>query len=165
MSNEYSDYGPTQRLGSSGIREPCVRALAAILTSAYRPEKITAVFHPERHGNASVLFLVWNWFYPNITIIPDGFGTHGGEGCSGFSDALGLIRFYNVPLTQTWMYEEDTFRALALGTLTEEVFDEVCEDVEYGWDTFPVSSVWKTTKDGKQLLEVGRWRKIYLPQH
>lgn len=163
MSDEYLDYGTAQRLGESGITLPCIKAMAAILTSAYRPEKITAVIHPEKNGHESVLFLVWKWFCQNITVIPDGFGTHGGEGGRGLSDVLGLIKYYNVPLLEVWMYDEKMFDKLAQGELTEEIFEEIQEGSAYNWSFYDVSSVQKVIKDKQKLLEVGRLIRIPLP--
>ena len=98
MSEEYDYYASTQFLGKHGVTLKCLQAMAAILLGPYRPEKITAVMCS---GNTRVLFLVWEWFYPGITIISDGFGTHGGEGGDGLSAALGLIKHYQVPLLPT----------------------------------------------------------------
>jgi hypothetical protein len=154
---DYSDYMPALRLGRGSVTWPCVLAMATILTSALRPEKITAVFGATRgYEHESVLFLVWDWLPMEVVIIPDGFGTHGGEGGSGLSKVIGLIKFYNVPLQQVWMYDEEAFRELANGNLTEEVFDEAQEAPEYNWDFYPVRKVREVKKGKQRFLEVLR---------
>ncbi len=160
---EYLYYSSsTQYLGKSGITEPCMMAMAAILTSAFRPEKITAVIgswweEPDGYRSSEpVLFLVWDWFYPTMTIIPDGFGTHSGEGGSGLSAVLGLIKFYGIPLLQTWVYDKQAFRELAEGTLTEAMFEALQEAQDYNWKFFPVSVVRKVKRGKHQVLEVYR---------
>lgn len=151
----------TQYLGKSGITEPCMMAIAAILTGAFRPEKMTAVIggwkEPGGYSSSEpVLFLVWDWFYPNLTIIPDGFGTHSGEGGSGLSAVLGLIKFYDIPLLQTWVYDHQAFRELAQGTLTEAMFEELQLARAYNWQFHPVSAVRKVKRGKHQFLEVQR---------
>lgn len=156
MSEEYLDYGSIQYIGKSGVTRSCVRAMVTLLTSTYRPEKIIAVISPTDHfgSTKSVLFLVWNWFYPGITIIPDGFGTHGGEGGRGLSTVLGLIKFYKIPLLQVWIHDKAEFNKLAKGTLTEEMFSEIEEAYEYDWSFYPLPDV-NIIKRGKQhFLEV-----------
>lgn len=157
MSEVYDDYASTQYLGKSGITLSCLQAMAAILTSAFQPKKITVVIG--QFGNSSnmrVLFLVWDWFYPGITIISDGFGTHGGEGGAGLSTALGLIQFYNIPLLQVWIHDETAFDKLAHGTLTEEMFDKVQAAQSYNWKFYPVSAVHKVKRGNQHFLEVKR---------
>ena len=154
MSEEYLDYVPPQYLGKSGITLRCRLAMAAILTSAFKPEKITAVIGP-RKGSSRVLFLVWNWIYSEVTIIADGFGTHGGEGGAGLSAVLGLIKFYKIPLFQARLDNQELFQELAEGHLTEEIFDAVVADEQaYNWKFYYVSEVKKEKKDNKQVLEV-----------
>ena len=151
---DYQLYGYPRRLGDSGITLPCMRAMAAILTSAFRPEKITAVI-ASKGEHESVLFLVWDWFAPGLTIVPDGFGTHGGEGGSGLSSVLGLIKFYRIRLRQVWLGDSKAFQALALGELPEDVFKEIVEDeIDYNWGFYPVSEVEKVRREGKQILIV-----------
>lgn len=157
MSEEYIYYTSTQHLGKSGVTQSCMQAMAAVLTSAFRPEKITAVIG--QFGNSSdesVLFLVWEWFYPGITIISDGFGTHGGEGGTGLSTVLGLIKFYNIPLLQVWIHDERAFDELAHGTLTEEMFDEVQAAQDYNWKFYPLPAVQKVQRGKQHFLEVKR---------
>ena len=155
MNEEYDDYSSPQRLGKSGITLPCTYAMAAVLTSAYIPKKVIAVigsFH-EIHSER-VLFLIWDWFYPGITIIPDGFGTHGGEGGAGLSTVLGLLKFYKTPLLQTRVYEKEAFRELADGTLTEEMFAQIQTATPYDWNFYWVAQVQKVRNGTSSVLEV-----------
>jgi hypothetical protein len=99
---EYDDYISTpQLLGQTGITMNCVQAMAAILTSSFKPTRITLVSHPESGHLGprtfdSVLFVIWEWINQStFTVVPDGFGTHGGEGGAGLSSVLGLIRYYH----------------------------------------------------------------------
>src|SRR5262245_33239104 len=108
----YDYYAPVSKLGMRGITEPCTRAMMAILTSALRPTKITAVIEGWEQQPA-VLFLIWDWPI-GLTIVPDGFGTHGGEAGGGLSDVLGLIRYFTVPLDRV-IVEKDVFEELAEG--------------------------------------------------
>lgn len=155
MDEYYGDYESPQRLGKSGITQPCTYAMAAVLTSAYKPEKVIAVIGSfDEISSKRVLFLVWDWFYPGITIIPDGFGTHGGEGGAGLSTVLGLLKFYQTPLLQTWVYEKKAFRELADGTLTEEMFDQVQTATPYDWNFYPAAEVRKVRNGTSYMLEV-----------
>ncbi len=155
MDEYYDDYDSPQRLGKSGITLPCIYAMAAVLTSAYKPEKVIAVIGGfDRSSSESVLFLIWDWFYPGITIIPDGFGTHGGEGGAGLSTVLGLLKFYKTPLLQTWVYEKKAFRELADGILTEEMFDQVQIATPYDWSFYPAAEVRKVRNGTSYMLEV-----------
>lgn len=158
---EYLYYSESiQYLGKRGITRPCVMAMAAILTSAFQPKEITAVVGSWKErgsygGTEPVLFLVWDWYYPTITIIPDGFGTHSGEGGRGLSTVLGLIKYYKVPLRQLWVYEKQAFQELAEGRLSEAMFGELQHDVrDYHWNFHPVSSVRKVKRGTHQFLEV-----------
>ena len=157
MSEEYFRYSSTRYLGESGITHPCATAIAAILTSAFRPEKITAVIGDyDGYDHEAVLFLVWNWADQGLTIIPDGFGTHVGSGGAGLSAALGLIKFYELPLLEVWIRNKKAFRELAGGKLTEEMFDELQEAQDYNWDFYYVSEVKKVKRGKQQFLEVKR---------
>lgn len=160
MSEEYLYYASTQYLGKSGITHKCMLAMAAIVTSAFRPQKMTAVigqFGNPPHTRETVLFLVWDWLYPGITIISDGFSTHGGEGGAGLSTVLGLIKFYNIPLQQVRIHEKKAFDELADGTLTEEMFDTIQEEAQdYNWKFHPVSAVRKVKRGTHDFLEAKR---------
>ena len=74
---------------------------------------------------------------------------HGGEGGAGLSTVLGLIKFYNIPLLQTWIDDRETFQELAQGKLTEETFDKIQEAVAYDWNFYRVFEAQKV-KIGKQ---------------
>src|SRR5947199_5011118 len=123
MSEEYENYASLpQYLGKSGKTLPCQYAMAGILTSAFKPEKITAVLLRDPRGNSHrVLFLVWDWIDSEITIIPDGFGTSGVGGRAGLSVVLGLIKYYQIPLFQSQIDDKEMFQELAGGHLTEEI--------------------------------------------
>lgn len=154
MSEEYLDYASTQYLGRHGVTRKCVQAMAAILLGPYRPEKITAVIGSfDDSGNERVLFLVWDWGYPGITIVADGFGTHGGEGGRGLSTVLGLIKYYRVPLLEARVHDPLPFHELAQGTLTEEMFDTVQEaQRDYHWNFHQLPQVRKVRRSKDSFL-------------
>jgi Protein of unknown function (Hypoth_ymh) len=93
---------PIQYLGRSGTTQPCVEAMVTILTSPYRCREITVVFQEKQPGEDSyaVCFVVWDWLGCEITIVPDGFGTHNGTGGWGLEVVLSLIQFYQIPLKE-----------------------------------------------------------------
>lgn len=100
--------------------------------------------------------LEW-WFYPGITIVSDGFTTHGGEGRTGLSTVLGVIKFYQIPLLEVWIHDKRAFDELIRGTLTEEMFDEVQEGQKpYNWKFYPLPRVEKVRKGSQHSLEVRR---------
>lgn len=110
---------PIQYLGERGTTEPCVRAMVTILTSPYRCRAMTVLFchkRPEEDSYA-VCFVVWDWLDREITVVPDGFGTHQGIGGWGLALVLSLIRFYQVPLQEKWI-QADQFERIANGHLT-----------------------------------------------
>lgn len=155
MNEDYAFYAPAQYLGRRGNTRPCMLAMAAILTSAFSPSKITVVSNTARgYNHESVLFLVWDWAFPNLTIIPDGFGTHGGGGGAGLSRVLGLIKFYRIPLFHLRVFDQDMFSELADGKLTEEMFEEAQEAPSYNWAFYPVATVQKVKKGTRQSLEI-----------
>ena len=156
MNEEYGVYASPQYLGKRGKTEPCLLALAAILTGAFRPERMTAVIEVRDARHARVLFLAWDWFYPGLTIIADGFGTHDGEGGEGFSAALGLIRYYHIPLQQAWVHASDAFDELATGKLTAAMFGDLQEARDYRWDFYPVAAVRKGRSGERDVLEAMR---------
>jgi|GEM_PF-7096430 hypothetical protein len=110
----------------------------------------------DSYGNDGVLFLVWDWAGQGLTIIPDGFGTHGGEGGAGLATVLGLIKFYKIPLLQIRIQSKKAFKELTQGKLTEEVFEEVQEAQPSNWNFYRASEVQKVKKGKKQFLEV-KW--------
>src|SRR5437763_5053098 len=116
MSEEYQYYTSTQFLGKYGVTLFCMKAMATILLGPYRPEKITAVIGSfDDSPNKIVLFLVWEWFYPGIAIVSNGFGTHGGEGGAGLSTVLGLIKRFQIPFLEAWVDDPKAFDELAQG--------------------------------------------------
>jgi Protein of unknown function (Hypoth_ymh) len=110
---------PIQYLGRSGTTYPCVEAMVTILTSPYRCREITVVFQEQQPGEDShaVCFVVWDWLDCEITIVPDGFGTHAGTGGWGLAVVLSLIQFYQIPLKEKWV-EARQFERIASGHLT-----------------------------------------------
>ncbi len=107
---------PIQYLGRSGTTQPCVEAMVTILTSPYRCREITVVFQKQQPGEDShaVCFVVWDWLDCEITIVPDGFGTHNGTGGWGLEVVLSLIQFYQIPLKEKWV-EARQFKRIASG--------------------------------------------------
>ena len=159
---EYAAYAAcTQYLGRPGVTRKCVLGMAAILTSPFRPEKITMISLRQRgHSDDGVMFVVWNWLEePDITIIPDGFGTHGGEGGAGLSTVLALIRHYKIPLEHIIVTDKAAFDELAdEGELSERMFLALKRANPYNWKYYSVDVV-KVTKQGKEtFLEVDYWK-------
>jgi hypothetical protein len=159
---EYDGYAAcTQYLGKSGITRKCVLGLAAILVSTFRPEKITMISLRQRGQKSDgVMFVVWNWLEnPDITIIPDGFGTHGGEGGGGLSTVLALIQYYKIPLEHIIVTDETAFNELAEeGKLSERMFLALKRAKPYDWKYYRVESI-TITKQGKEtFLEVDYWK-------
>ena len=109
------DRGPLliQYLGKRGATYPCVRAMVTILTSPYSCREMTVVFRElaHREEDTDVCFVVWDWLSCEITIVPDGFGTHSGTGGWGLGVVLALIQFYQIPLKEKWV-EADQFDAI-----------------------------------------------------
>ncbi len=107
---------PIQYLGRSGTTQPCIEAMVTILTSPYRCREITVVFQQKQPGEDSyaVCFVVWDWLGCEITIVPDGFGTHAGTGGWGLEVVLSLILFYQIPLKEKWV-EARQFERIASG--------------------------------------------------
>jgi hypothetical protein len=67
-----------------------------------------------------------------------------------------LIKFYDIPLLQTWVYDHQAFRELAEGTLTEAMFEELQLARAYNWQFHPVSAVRKVKRGTHPFLEVQR---------
>jgi hypothetical protein len=159
---EYLGYASvTQYLGKSGVTRRCVLGMAAILTSPFRPEKITMIsLRQRRYDHDGVMFVVWNWLEESdITIISDGFGTHGGEGGAGLSTALGLIQFYSIPIEHVIVSDVALFRELAEeGELSERMFLALKMARPYNWSYYPVTPV-QVVREGKEtFLEVDYWK-------
>jgi len=90
--------------------------MVTILTSPYRCREITVVFQEQARGedHTAVCFVVWDWLGCEITIMPDGFGTHAGTGGWGLAVVLSLIQFYQIPLKEKWV-EARQFERIANG--------------------------------------------------
>jgi hypothetical protein len=125
---------PVQYLGVRGDTHSCVDAMMTILTGSHRCREITVVFcRPRPQPNPgrghhrvtyAVLFVVWDWLDCDITIVPDGFGTHHGTGGWGLAVVLDLIQFYRVPLSEKWV-DEERFDRIADGFPTERDVKEL----------------------------------------
>ena len=114
----------------------CVLGMVAILTSTFRPLKITMISFPQRgYNHDAVMFLVWDWIdKPDITIIPDGFGTHGGEGGAGLSTVLALIQYYKIPLEHITVTDEAAFNEInKRKKLSERMFLALKRAKPYDW--------------------------------
>lgn len=117
-----------QYLGKRGLTYPCVQAMATILTSPYPCGEITVVFQEQADGedHTAVCFVIWDWLYYGITIVPDGFGTHSGTGGWGLDVVLALIQFFQIPLKEKWV-EADQFERIASGYPTTRDYEQLHE--------------------------------------
>src|SRR5260370_38952719 len=90
--------------------------MVTMLTSPYWCREITVVFQKKQPGEGSyaVCFVIWDWLGCEMTIVPDGFGTHNGTGGWGLAVVLSLIQFYQIPLKEKWV-EADQFERIANG--------------------------------------------------
>lgn len=115
-----------QYLGKRGLTYPCVQAMATILTSPYPCGEITVVFQEQADGedHTAVCFVIWDWLYYGITIVPDGFGTHSGTGGWGLDVVLALIQFFQIPLKEKWV-EADQFERIASGYPTTRDYEQL----------------------------------------
>lgn len=109
---------PIQYLGVPGSTNECVHAMVTILTSPYPCQEITIVVeHVDGEDHEAVCFVVWGWLGQDVTIVPDGFGTHGGTGGWGLGLVLELMEFYRVTIKERWV-EPDMFERIASGQPT-----------------------------------------------
>ena len=117
-----------QYLGKRGLTYPCVQAMATILTSPYPCGEITVVFQEQADGedHTAVCFVIWDWLYYGMTIVPDGFGTHSGTGGWGLDVVLALIQFFQIPLKEKWV-EADQFERIASGHPTTSDYEQLHE--------------------------------------
>jgi hypothetical protein len=134
--------------------------MAAILTSIFRPQKITIVILLNAFRNDRVMFLVWDWPSESRgTIEPTGFGTHGGEGGAGLSSVLGLIRFYDIPINHAFTYDNDMYRAFSEeGILTPQMFDMLKATPPCNWNYYPTAEVRLVKNNHAPFLEVDYWK-------
>src|SRR6266566_996673 len=111
---------PIQYLGVRGVTQDCVDAMVTILTSLFRCRAITVLFCHKRpeEDTYAVCFIIWDWLGHEITIVPDGFGTHQGTGGWGLAVVLDLIEFYQISLLEKWV-DPDQFERIANGHPTD----------------------------------------------
>ena len=116
---------PVQYLGVPGSTHECVQAMVTILTSPFPCGGMTVLFcqeheqpHPQPQHYA-VSFVIWDWLGREVTIVPDGFGTHNGTGGWGLELVLELIQFYRVPLKEKWIRAVNQFERINSGYPTE----------------------------------------------
>lgn len=128
---------PIQYLGVSGATYPCVYAMITILTSPYPCRAITVLFCHKRPSEDSyaVCFIIWDWLDHEITIIPDGFGTHNGTGGWGLAVVLELIEFYQIPLQEKWV-DPNQFERIADGYLTADDLQQLHQP-DFGAPSWP----------------------------
>lgn len=136
----------------------------AILTSSFKPKRITLVSNPEfdhlgAHSFDHVLFVVWEWVnHSTFTVVPDGFGTHGGEGGAGLSSVLGLIRYYETPFYHAVIYDDKLFRHLAQGgEINEALFHIFKQAKPYNWGYDPPDTVQRIKRGRATYLAVDYW--------
>lgn len=109
-----------QYLGVRGNTRECVHAMVNILTSPYPCKEITIVVERRRgKDHEAVCFVIWGWLGQDVTIVPDGFGTHGGTGGWGLGLVLELIEFYRATLKEQWV-EPEMFERIAGGRPTNQ---------------------------------------------
>ncbi|SMC07883.1 Protein of unknown function (Hypoth_ymh) [Sulfobacillus thermosulfidooxidans DSM 9293] len=118
-----------QYLGSRGVTLPCLQAVVTILASPYRCRNATVIFEKRAPGqtHSAVCFAVWDWLDHPVTIIPDGFGTHGGTGGWGLAVALELFKFSKVPLAEYWA-SNIQFERVASGFPTVKDINDIQRD-------------------------------------
>lgn len=148
-------------LGTSGITMRCAKAMAAVLMGPFRPKKITMVSLRDHRDHDGVMFVAWDWpSCPDLVIIPDGFGTHGGEGGCGLSAVLGLIRFYGVPLEHVIVEDYNRGRGYTMfdemarkGKISKSMMRLLLSARAYNWRYYEVDTVRLVRKGGKTYIE------------
>ena len=161
---DFYSYASPSYLGETGITVPCIKAMVAILTSPFRPQKNTMVSLPFRQSIGSphdaVMFFVWDWPQEfNGTVIPDGFSTHGGEGGAGLATVLGLLRFCGVPLEHVVIHDKRMFEEFAKEwKLTPRMFAYLKSTYPYNWNYYNVNDVRQVKKGSHTFLEVDYWK-------
>jgi hypothetical protein len=137
-NNHVQPENHVQYLGVRGVTQHCVEAIVTILTSPYRCRAITVLFCeklPEEDSYA-VCFIIWDWLGHEITIVPDGFGTHNGSGGWGLSVVLALIQFYQIQLLEKWVHA-DQFERIANGYPTEQDCQQLHQP-DFGVPSWPL---------------------------
>lgn len=71
-----------------------------------------------KESHTAVCFVAWNWISSPVTIIPDGFGTHDGEGGWGLSLCLALIKSHGVRFDEV-IIPAASFYRIAKGRSTD----------------------------------------------
>jgi hypothetical protein len=158
-----------QYLGESGLTQPCLQAISAILNSGILPERATIVTYTTDTSSNRVqqrhLFLFWNWGYAPLIVIPSGFASgYSGEGPTGFALAICMIREKGIPINGTDV-NESVFNAIDKGKTIyadAQIFKDIkakSETCHWPWyDWVPESY--------ERALERGRlWYHSYLQSY
>ena len=151
----------TQYIGASGYTRPCLVAIDAILNSGWLPQKAIIV-STRPYGNNPTqnhLFLFIDWAHFPITVVPSGFASgYPGEGPSGFSLAICMIREKGIPIYGIDL-DDVNFERIDRGEVKysdDALFKHILlESEEYSWP-------WPgwTNEGHEQMLERGLlWRE------
>jgi len=170
MSNDpFKKRWLVQYLGESGLTQPCLQAISAILNSGILPEQATIVTYAADTSSNRVqqnhLFLFWNWGYAPLIVIPSGFASgYSGEGPSGFALAICMIREKGIPINGTAV-KEPVFNAIDKGKIIyadDQIFKDIKAESEtchwpwYDW----------VPEDYEEALKRGRlWYHPYLQSY
>jgi len=95
------------------------------------------VFQKKQPGEDSyaACFVIWDWLGCEMTIVPDGFGTHAGTGGWGLAGVLSLIQFYQIPLKEKWVKREQ-FERIASGHPTARDREQL-HHADFGAPSWP----------------------------
>jgi len=150
-----------QYLGESGLTQPCLQAICAILNSGILPERATVVTNPHNKH----LFLFWAWGFIPLIVIPSGFKSgYSGEGAKGFALAICLVREKSIPIDGVFI-EESIFDAIDKGKL-KYADDRIFKDIKIGsklcsWPWYD----W-VPEDYEETLKRGLlWHHVYLHRY
>lgn len=164
-----------QYLGESGLTQPCLQAINAILNSGILPEQATIVTRIiekprvyDRRTNRSQeehLFLLWNWGYIPLIVIPSGFGSgYSGEGPSGFALAICLIREKSIPIDGINV-DKTIFDAIDKGEIAY-VDDQIFKDIKSQSETYDWPWYDWVPENYERALERGQlWYHSYLKSY
>jgi hypothetical protein len=158
-----------QYLGESGLTQPCLQAISAILNSGILPERATIVTRIYKGTSPRLqqkhLFLFWNWGYIPLTVIPCGFASgYSGEGPRGFALAICLIREKNIPIDGV-LVEKPIFDAIDKGKL-KYVDDQIFKDIKSAAETYNWPWGDWVPEKYEEALERGRlWYHSYLQRY
>jgi len=157
---EYYSGQLPQYLGEPGITRSCVEAMATVLLGQFKPEWMTLVCcqeYPEADHDG-VLFVAWGWIsHIQLTIIPDGFGTHGGEGGAGLETVLALIKHTEVPLLQSRV-DKKRFDALTEGKVDDRTLAHLKRAKRYNWGYYPVGTIKSHVVGSVEHIDVDYWK-------